>query len=74
MIPHRLRSRPQLQRLRGIGIAFQFPPIDEPVRGRHMPFLQHGQSVAGYLRPRHTRRQIPVQRQIIERDRNLLCG
>ncbi len=72
MIPHWLRRRPQLQCLRRIGIPFEFSRIDESIGRRHVPLLQHRQRIPRNLHPRHSRRQLPIQRQIIKRNRHLL--
>ena len=74
VIPHRLRRRPQLQRLGTVGTAFELLCIDESVHRRHMPLLQNLHHIPGRLGLRHSRRQLSIPRQIVKRDGQLLRG
>ena len=74
MISYRFCARPQLQRLRGVRVPFQFLGIDEAVRRRHVPHLQYGQRIPDDFDPAQSSRKISIQGQIIKGDGNLLAS
>ena len=72
MTPNWLRRYPHFKCVCCIRIAFQLLRVHESIGRRHVPSLQDCNRVARNLKARDAGRQLAVQRQIIESDRNRL--